>query len=339
MREFDGVVEAAAAQAVPVALVLRTALRESDSVAEAPSAPAVPVVKPAMPRPRAATSVLSGSIPDPLLSSRARGWNALTLELQSFRDLDAVVQAADHVIAVQLAGNVLVHQSRGGRTRSRTVVAGDVTVTPVGPPTRWRQAGQSLVVLLRLSPAYVRTVAGDECALDPDRFEIQGRFAARDACIEDIARRLLAGLELEGADSHLYVDALTCELAIHLLREYTAATVAPAWPMTGLSPHKLRRAVQYIDDNLKSELTLAAIANNVALSPGHFAHAFRQATGVAPHRYVLERRVDHAKALLRQSDMPITEIADRVGCSSHSHFSVLFHRITGLTPRQFRALG
>jgi len=313
-------------------------MRESDSVAEA-AAEAAPILQPARARPRAATSVLSGTIPDPLLSSRGRGWNAVTVELQAFQDLDVVVQASDHVVAVQLSGNVTLHQIRGGRTRSRAVGPGNVTVTPVGPPTRWRQSGQSLVVLLRMSPAYLRTVAGDECALDPDRFEIQGRFATRDARIEDLARRFLAGLELEGADSHLYVDALTCELAIHLLREYTAATVAPAWPMARLSPHKLRRVVLYIDDNLKSELTLAAIAETVALSPGHFAHAFRQATGVAPHRYVLERRVEHAKALLRQSDMPITEIADRVGCSSHSHFSVLFHRITGLTPRQFRALG
>ncbi|MEO9163333.1 MAG: helix-turn-helix transcriptional regulator [Casimicrobiaceae bacterium] len=84
-------------------------------------------------------------------------------------------------------------------------------------------------------------------------------------------------------------------------------------------------------------MTLAAIAEVVALSPGHFAHAFREATGIAPHRYVLERRVERAKELLRQSDMPITEIADRIGCSSHSHFSVLFHRITGVTPRKFRA--
>ena len=313
-------------------------MRESDVATEVSARETAPVLQPARPRPRAATSVLSGTIPDPLLSSRTRGWNGLTVELHSFHDLDVVVQAPDHVIAVQLAGSVNVHQSRGGRTRSRTLSAGDVTITPVGPPTRWRQAGQGLVVLLRLSPAFVRAVAGDECALDPDRFEIQARFATRDARIDDIARRLLAGLELGGGDSHLYVDALTCELAIHLLREFTTASVAPAWPMTRLSPHKLRRAIEYIDDNLKSELTLAAIAEAVALSPGHFAHAFRQATGVAPHRYVLERRVERAKTLLRQSDMPITEIADRVGCSSHSHFSVLFHRIAGLTPRQFRAL-
>jgi AraC family transcriptional regulator len=185
----------------------------------------------------------------------------------------------------------------------------------------------------------VRNVAGDECALDPDRFEIQGSFAARDARIEDLGRRLLAGMELEGVDSHLYVDTLTCELAIHLLRQHTAAAIAPAWPKARLSPHKLRRAIQYIDENLRNDLTLSAIAGAVDLSPGHFAHAFREATSVAPHRYVQERRVERAKELLRQSSMPITEIADRIGCSSHSHLSVLFHRITGLTPRQFRDLG
>ena len=126
-------------------------------------------------------------------------------------------------------------------------------------------------------------------------------------------------------------------MSIHLLRHYTMAVVAE-WPKARLSPHKLRRAIRYIDDNLSRQLTLAALAKAVALSPGHFAHAFREATGVAPHRYVLERRVERAKALLRQSDLPITEIADRIGCSSHSHFSVLFHRATGLTPRQYRAL-
>jgi AraC family transcriptional regulator len=312
-------------------------MRASDTV-EASFGEAAPLLQPARPRPRAATSVLSGAIPDPLLSSRPRGWNGLTVELHSFQDLDAAVQAPDHVVAVQLAGNVNIHQTRGGHARVRTVGPGDVTITPTGPATRWRQVGQSLVVLLRLSPAYVRTVAGVECALDPDRFEIQPRFTTRDARIEDLGRRLLAGLELEGPDSHLYVDTLTCELTIHLLREHTGAPAMPAWSKSGLSPHKLRRAVQYIDENLRNELTLSAIADAVALSPGHFAHAFRQATGVAPHRYVLERRVERAKALLRQSDMPITEIADRIGCSSHSHFSVLFHRITGLTPRQFRTL-
>jgi len=108
------------------------------------------------------------------------------------------------------------------------------------------------------------------------------------------------------------------------------------WPKTQLSPHKLRRTIDFIDENLHGELTLNTLAQAVALSPGHFAHAFRAATGVTPHRYVVERRVETAKALLLQSDLPITEIAQRIGCSSHSHFSVQFHRVTGFTPRQYR---
>ena len=284
-----------------------------------------------------ATHVIAGSVPEPLLSSRVRGWDGLVVELHSFRDLDTVVQPTYHVIAVHLAGTVTLRRTLAGRTHTRKMASGDITITPVGLRVQWQQSSPSLVMLLRLSTEYVRRIAGDECAMDPERFEIRDVFATRDTVIESLGRGLLAGLELEGVDSHLYVDTLTCDLALHLLRHYTT-TSACDWPRTRLSPHKLRCAVDYIEDNLGSPLSLAAIAGAVALSPGHFAHAFREATGVSPHRYVVERRVERAKGLLRHSGLPITEIADRVGCSSNSHFSVLFHRVTGVTPRQFRAL-
>jgi AraC family transcriptional regulator len=281
--------------------------------------------------------VIEGALPAPLLSSRLRDWDGLTLELYSFHALDALVGPPDHVVAIHLAGRVSVQRTRDGCRKTRTMVPGDVTITPVGSPVRWQQDGHSLVLLLRLSPSYVQTVAGDECAMNPDRFEIQTVFARRDPAIEQLGRRFLTGLELEGIDSYLHVDTFTCELAVHLLRHYTTAA-GREMPRPRLSPHKLRRVTGYIEENLCNRLTPAAMAKVVSLSPGHFAHAFREATGVAPHRYVLELRVARAKALLRESDLPITEIADRIGCSSHSHFSVLFHRVTGLTPRQFRSL-
>jgi AraC family transcriptional regulator len=290
-------------------------------------------------RPAAATNVLAGAMPDPLLSSRARGWKGITVELHRFSNLDAVVQAPDHVIAVHLSGAVTVHREHAGRTRSRAMRPGDVTITPVGPPIRWRQVGQSLVLLIRLSPEHIRTMAGDECAIDPNRFEIQPVFSVRDPQIEDLGQRLLAGLEFEGADSHLHADTLACELTIRLLRDYTTVPASPVWAKAKLSPHKLRRALQFIDENLRNDLTLAAIADAVALSAGHFAHAFRETTGVTPHRYIVERRVERARHLLHNSDLPLAAIAEMIGCASQSHFSVVFHRVTGLTPRQFRTSG
>ena len=82
--------------------------------------------------------------------------------------------------------------------------------------------------------------------------------------------------------------------------------------------------------------SLPEIAQVLAMSPGHFAHAFRETTGLPPHRYVLERRVERAKSLLRGTNLPIIEIAGRIGCASHSHFSVMFHRMTGQAPRDYR---
>ena len=131
------------------------------------------------------THVIAGSLPASLLSSRARGWDGLVVELFSFSDLDVVVQAPDHVIAVHLAGTVTLRRTLAGRTRTRKVTSGDITITPVGPRVRWQQTSPSLVILLRLAPEYVRHMAGDECAMDPDRFEIQNVFATRDAIIEN----------------------------------------------------------------------------------------------------------------------------------------------------------
>jgi AraC family transcriptional regulator len=107
-----------------------------------------------------------------------------------------------------------------------------------------------------------------------------------------------------------------------------AATVLPLY--------KTRRVTDYIDGNLRDDLTLLAMSAMLSMSPYHFARAFRQTLGVAPHRYVLLRRVERARCLLRETDLPITEIAQQVGYASPSSFSVVFHRMTGQSPRRFR---
>jgi AraC family transcriptional regulator len=100
---------------------------------------------------------------------------------------------------------------------------------------------------------------------------------------------------------------------------------------------KLQRALAFIDSHLDDDLTLPHLAEAVGVSPYHFAHAFRKAVGIAPHKYVIRRRVERAKALLDTTDLPIVEIALLVGCANQSHFSALFHRCTGLKPHSYRA--
>ena len=103
-----------------------------------------------------------------------------------------------------------------------------------------------------------------------------------------------------------------------------------------LPRYKLQRVTDYIQDNLREELTLENISQTLSMSPYHFAHAFRQALGLPPHRYVISCRIDRAKSLLRNTDLSVTEIAHQVGYASQSHFSVAFHKVTGQTPRRYR---
>ena len=73
------------------------------------------------------------------------------------------------------------------------------------------------------------------------------------------------------------------------------------------------------------------------MSPYHFAHAFRQTAGMAPHRYVTDCRIDRAMRLLRDTALPVGEVGQVVGIPSASHFALLFRRSTGSTPTRFRA--
>jgi AraC family transcriptional regulator len=216
------------------------------------------------------------------------------------------------------------------------VRAGDITITPSGEPKHFQHAGENVVILLKIAPPFVQQVAGDEYALDPARFELRENFGSTDPELVTIGKQLLAGLEPEGEVGAMQVESLTIRLVLHLLRHYCTASLSDGKPMTHLSPRKLQRALEYIDANLRDGISLADLAQALAMSPGHFAHAFRQTTGLPPHRFVLERRIERAKSLLRDTDMPITEIAQHIGCASHSHLSVMFHRKTGLTPRNFR---
>ncbi len=272
---------------------------------------------------------------EPLLSSEPRGWPDFGIELHHFHGADHTHPMREHLIGVHLAGAVDLLQSRGGRTLVRHVRAGDVTVTPCGEPKRFAHAGDNIVALIRLAPAFVRAIAGEELGLSDHRVEIVENPGGRDARLLGLGTRMVAALGHEGSAARLRAEAVACEVAAHLLRHYGSAPV-PVRAVPTLGTRRLARTLEYIDTHLHEDLRLASIAAAVAMSPGHFAHAFRGATGMPPHRFLLARRIERAKQLLCETDLPITEIAHRVGCASHSHFSVLFHRATGCTPREFR---
>ena len=107
-------------------------------------------------------------------------------------------------------------------------------------------------------------------------------------------------------------------------------------PVARIPAHKLRSARAYVEAHIAGDLRVEALAQLVGMSAFHFAHAFRQATGTSPHRYVIGQRIERAKGLLRETSLTLDEIAQRTGYSSQSHFSVAFRKAVGMAPSAYR---
>ncbi|KQV27146.1 AraC family transcriptional regulator [Rhizobium sp. Root1203] len=103
-----------------------------------------------------------------------------------------------------------------------------------------------------------------------------------------------------------------------------------------LAPWRIKRAVDFIEMNLATPLHLADIARAAGLSPMHFAAGFRSATGLSPHAYLRNRRIERAKRKLLSDGLSIDEIAFNVGFRSQSHFITVFRHLTGQPPARWR---
>jgi AraC-like DNA-binding protein len=109
-------------------------------------------------------------------------------------------------------------------------------------------------------------------------------------------------------------------------------SVDPPMNRGGLAPARANRICEYIDSHLQENIALEVLAEIAQLSVHHFARAFRQSVGIPPHNYIVKRRVEHAQQLLRNTDLPVSEIAIEAGFTDQSHLARHFRTIIGVSP-------
>jgi AraC family transcriptional regulator len=233
-----------------------------------------------------------------------------------------------HVLVVNMSQTQHMSQERNGRRFEGDLLRGEMSLMPSGTPSKWswRTACDRLDVMVC-----------PEIFGDGTRFEMEDRFHVRDPEIEAISRQLYAEAGRNGMAEKMYIESLITQLAVILLRRYsTASERAKTLPSSGLTRSQVRRVLDYIDANLHRDVALRDLASVSDLSMHHFARMFKRTMGAAPHRYLLERRVDRAKQLLRDTGSSLVDISLSLGFSSQSHFTNTFRRLVGATPGEFR---
>jgi len=258
------------------------------------------------------------------------------------RSSQVVVPPSDsHCLVLNLGTPLHLVAQLGKRSFEGEVRAGEVAIIPAGSPWACRSQSSQVrtILLLYLRPLFVRSAVA-ESDLSFAETDLTPQIGFRSKHIRHVAMSLLHELNEANVVGRLYADSLAIALAMQLVRRYSSLRDVHIG-RGGMAPHRLRKAVSLIDHHLAEEeggrVELQAVAKEVGMSYFHFSRAFKQSMGMSPTNYIAERRIDRAKKLLQETELPISEIALRAGFSSQSHFTTSFRRVAGATPRVFRA--
>jgi AraC family transcriptional regulator len=193
---------------------------------------------------------------------------------------------------------------------------GDVDILPAGLSDIWQEddAGASLVV--QLPPALLQRAA-QRLGLHADRLDLEPRYQLRDAQIEHIVWALEAERRAGDPGGPLYSDSLGMALAVRLL----------SYASTKGGDTPLARVLSYIEQHLDQDLSIARLAHLAGVSATNLKSLFRRLTGLPVHQYVVQRRVERARALLARGRLPASQVALEARVAHQSHMARWMRRL------------
>ncbi|TPK78150.1 AraC family transcriptional regulator [Mesorhizobium sp. B2-4-17] len=169
-----------------------------------------------------------------------------------------------------------------------------------------------------------------------NKLDVKPGAATMDPVMRHLGSCLDRALDGAHAGVAIVVDRIADALNLHIAQRYGGLGLPRLADRGGLAPWQLRRARNLLDSHLDGSLSLGSLARECGLSPSHFSRAFAQSTGFAPHRWLMRRRVEIAKDLMRSEGMSLAQIAVACGFVDQSHFSRTFTGVTGMTPGRWR---
>jgi AraC family transcriptional regulator len=267
------------------------------------------------------------------------GWRSIHAAIIEEAPFHAMESAIHHPSLIYHLSQPTEVTRRIEGTRGEKALIGPrrICLTPGEAATAWQHSGHPEILQVYLRSSIYQGAVSEIYGCDTSAAELVPRFAVLDPLLEQLAIAITNALHDGTAEDGLYIDAIAHMMAAHLARAHSSRSrpsrVTPVKPIAGW---KMRRLVEFIEENLDSDLSLHAMAQQVEISPLYLARAFKSAVGQSPHQYVLVRRIERARELLRNTCMPVVDVAMAVGFSSQSHLSHWFLRQVGVSPAAYR---
>jgi AraC family transcriptional regulator len=268
------------------------------------------------------------------VSSQGLHWEGFVIERHSVEP-DERPESISEGYILGLWCNTVISEHPNGRGGNIpcTKHPGTITFAPPGIVPAVRQRNRFEIILCALEPAFVSCVEDELNHRPTTRLPYQTGF--HDATLRQLMRLLEAEASQGGPSGRLYADHLAHALVMRFLvhgRTQRGNASAAASP---LPRHSLQRVLERMPD-LVADLDLQTLAAESGYSRSHFLRMFEAATGLTPHRYLLQLRLERAQELMRKGSTSLIDIAALCGFSSHAHMSRIFRQLLGVTPSQYR---
>ena len=209
--------------------------------------------------------------------------------------------------------------------------AGEVNVCPRDIKV-WLGAPSMERLILTISDPALRAanegISGD--------VELRGAHKLADARLGALVAAVNAERVAGFPSGRLLLDSIEQALAVALVNHYAFRRPSPRIYRSGLAPARLRKVVELVHAEMDGDLSLEELADAAGLNITHFSEMFRQSTGQSPHQFVLHRRVERAKELLRAAEMRVLDVAVACGFKSQQHFARVFRKVCGASPTEYR---
>jgi AraC family transcriptional regulator len=227
---------------------------------------------------------------------------------------------------------------RGGQRFTGTSVHGDIDVIPARTAARWEMLDDNDTALLLSLPQALLDAVAEESGMDAARLEIRNRFQIRDAELEMLSWAMKREMETGCPSGRIYMNGLTLAMASRLVAWHSSAAKAAKQFSEGLSGLRLKQVLAFIEEQLAEDLSLEQIAAVAGVSASHVKTLFRKSMGIPVHQYVIQRRVERAKALLTKGSLSMAEIAAATGFAHQSHMARHMRRVLGMPPLAMKRL-
>jgi AraC family transcriptional regulator len=272
------------------------------------------------------------------VATKAAQWDGFQLEVSNIPagEFPGRFSFSGHCIFGQYPATsepVTKEWREAGSDRTIRVGSGILAISSGQEISDLRWGGAAEVVGLALDDAFLKRLAleaGGSCS---------PQLRLESGLQDEVFLHLLLSMRAEltaGCPSGRLFSELLGNTAVHYALKHFTEVPCVEIRRGGLSPARLRRVKEYIDSYLDADLGLSALAVIAGMSAYHFGKSFKMSTGLTVHQFVLDRRMQRARILLRNQRLRVCDVAGMVGIPNQSHFARVFNKTAKCSPQAFR---